>query len=130
MGLGCWLSSLLEVPGEPFCRLEVTHQQVPQPPLYSPVAASDIPDTASGAFWLPSLFPTQPLSLKKPRWMCHQCQLAIGTDLEWHLILSDLIELSLGHGCPSQRQLFLRDGFRGFVSSMFPVHHVPFEGDY
>lgn len=46
--------------------------------------------------------------------MCYQCRLAIGTDL---------VELFLGHGCPSQRQLFLMDGFQGLLApcSQFTV---------
>lgn len=93
------------------------------PPPSSPGAS---PDIARGAFWLLSMVPTQPLPLQEPRWMCYQCHLAIGTDLEWHLTLSDLVKLSLGHGCPSQRQLFPMDGFRGLSApcsqfTMFPL---------
>lgn len=62
-----------------------------------------IPAMAGGAFWLPSLAPTWPLPPQEPRQICCRCRLGIGTNP---------VKLSLGHGCPSQRQLLLMDGFR------------------
>lgn len=103
MGLAWCYSGETPVPGEPFCSPGMLPSRCP-----------------SRSFAATALFPRSIFSAASRPWLMELssfpawpgASLSLSRSPDGRVIGTHPVELSLGHGCPSQRQLLLMDGFR------------------